>query len=192
MTFGGDYGYKDGTVSIILSACTESIRLSAHTESIILSALPAKSLILSAPPAESMILSAHAESMILSVHAESIILSSHHAESIILSSHHSNIIILSLHYPENIIFSAPIGCVIRQTAAATKKPTIGNTIDCRFTTLVNIASMAPPIGLPPKGAEFCHTLNILLVGHQCHCALLQLYFNSSVDVGQQTIRVSRL
>jgi hypothetical protein len=123
MTFGGDYGYKDGAESIIFSACTESIRLSAHTESIILTAPPAESLILSAPPAESMILSAHAESMImiLSARAESIILSLEHTESVILSLHHSKSIILSLYHPENITFSALFSCVMRLTVAATKK-----------------------------------------------------------------------
>jgi hypothetical protein len=47
-TFGGNYGFKDGVESMILSACTENI---------ILSELPAESVILSAPPTESMILS---------------------------------------------------------------------------------------------------------------------------------------
>jgi hypothetical protein len=37
MSFGGDYGYKDGTESIILATCTESMILSARAESIILS-----------------------------------------------------------------------------------------------------------------------------------------------------------
>ncbi len=49
MTFEGDYGFKDGAESMILSVCTESV---------ILSAPPAESMILSAPPAESIILSA--------------------------------------------------------------------------------------------------------------------------------------
>jgi hypothetical protein len=40
--------------------------------------------------------------------------------------------------------------------------------------------MAAPIGLPPKGAKFCHTSNRLLVRRQRCRALLQLYFNSSV------------
>ncbi len=71
------------------------------------------------------------------------------------------------------------GRVIALTAAA-KKKTTGNTDDCQFTTLVNRASTAPLIGLLPEGAEFCYTLYILLVGHQCCRALLQLYFNSSV------------
>ncbi len=46
-------------------------------------------------------------------------------------------------------------------------------------TLANSTSTMPPISQSPKGAKFCHTLNILLVGHW-HCqALLQLYFNYS-------------
>ncbi len=71
MTFGGDYGYKDGAESMILAEC-------------------AKSIILLAPQTESMIISAHTEahveSMILSVHAESMILSAH---AIILSAYAS-------------------------------------------------------------------------------------------------------
>jgi hypothetical protein len=65
------------------------------------------------------------------------------------------------------------------TAAATKAKPIGDYDDCRFTIIVNSASMVPPIGLPPKMAEFCHTSNRLLLGRR-HCsALLRLYFNSS-------------
>jgi hypothetical protein len=45
-----------------------------------------------------------------------------------------------------------------------KKTTICNTDDRQLMTLVNSASTVPLIGLPLKGAEFCHTLNILLVG----------------------------
>jgi hypothetical protein len=60
-----------------------------------------------------------------------------------------------------------------------KKTTIGKVDNRRLMTLVNSASTAAPIGLPPKGAKFCHTSNRLLVGHQCRSALLQLYFNSS-------------
>jgi hypothetical protein len=45
-----------------------------------------------------------------------------------------------------------------------KKKTIGKTDNHVYTTLVNSASTALPIGLPPKGAKFCHTSNILLVG----------------------------
>jgi hypothetical protein len=59
MTFGGDYGYKDGAESMILSALhAESMMFSAHTEA----------------HAESMILSAHAiiVSAFASVCAESI------------------------------------------------------------------------------------------------------------------------
>ncbi len=64
----------------------------------------------------------------------------------------------------------------------TKRITIGNTDDRRLTTLVNSTSTVPPIDLPPKGDEFCHTSNILLVGCWCRCALWRLYFNSSVVV----------
>jgi hypothetical protein len=32
--------------------------------------------------------------------------------------------------------------------------------------------LVPPIGLPPKGAKFCHTLNIYLVGCRRRRALL--------------------
>jgi hypothetical protein len=66
------------------------------------------------------------------------------------------------------------------TAVATEKKTISDTEDCQLTTLVNSTSTAPLIGLPPTGTKFCYTSNILLVGRQCHSALLQLYFNSSV------------
>jgi hypothetical protein len=45
-----------------------------------------------------------------------------------------------------------------------KKTSIGDTDD-QLTTLVNSPSTAPPIGLPPKMAEFCHTSKLLLVGH---------------------------
>jgi hypothetical protein len=61
-----------------------------------------------------------------------------------------------------------------------KKTTIGDYLYCQFTTLVNSASMAPLIGLPPKMAEFCHTSNRFLVRCGCCCALLWLYFSSSV------------
>jgi hypothetical protein len=65
------------------------------------------------------------------------------------------------------------------TAAATKTKPIGNCDNCWFTIIVNSVSMAAPIGLPPKMAEFCHTSNRSLLGRQ-HCrALLRLYFNSS-------------
>jgi hypothetical protein len=66
------------------------------------------------------------------------------------------------------------------TAMATKTKPIGNYDDCRFTAIVNITSTAAPIGRLPKGAEFCHTSNRLLVGCQRGRALLRLYFNSSV------------
>jgi hypothetical protein len=112
---------------------------------------------------ENMMLSAFTESMdTLSAGAES-------AQSIILSALPA----------ESMILSVLFGHVITLTAVATKKTTIGDTDDRRLTTLVNSASMAPPISLPPKIAKFCHTLNILLVGHQCRRALLWLYFNSS-------------
>jgi len=60
-----------------------------------------------------------------------------------------------------------------------KNKPIGNYDDCRFTIIVNSASTAAPIGLPLKMAEFCHTSNRLLLGHQRRRALLRLYFNSS-------------
>jgi hypothetical protein len=44
-----------------------------------------------------------------------------------------------------------------------KKTTISDTDDRRLMTLVNSASTAPPIGLLPMMAEFCHTSNRLLV-----------------------------
>ncbi len=65
------------------------------------------------------------------------------------------------------------------TAAATKTKPIGNDDDRQFTIIVNSASTAAPIGLPPKMAEFCHTSNRSLLGRQCRRALLRLYFNSS-------------
>jgi hypothetical protein len=70
------------------------------------------------------------------------------------------------------------------TAEAMKKTTIGNTDDCQLTTLVNSASMAPPIGLLQKGIKFCHTSKILLVGCQCRRATSRLYFNSYALVGR--------
>jgi hypothetical protein len=48
---------------------------------------------------------------------------------------------------------------------ATKKTTISDTADRQLTTLVISTSTLPPIGLPPKMAELCHTSNRLLVGH---------------------------
>ena len=65
------------------------------------------------------------------------------------------------------------------TAAATKTKPIGDDDDRRFTIIVNSASTAAPIGLPPKMAEFCHTSNRSLLGRQCRRALLRLYFDSS-------------
>ena len=86
-------------------------------------------------------------------------------------------------------FSAICLCyyaTIMLTAAwrgATKKTTIDDTDNCQLTTLVNSASTTPPIGLPPKGAKFCHTSNILLVGCWCRHTLSWHYFTSSVVVG---------
>ncbi len=68
-----------------------------------------------------------------------------------------------------------------------KKTSISNHQYCQFMTLANSTSMAPSIGLPPKGAEFCHTLNILLVGHQQCRALLRLYLNYSVAVRSSVV-----
>ncbi len=104
--------------------------------------------------------------------------------------------LLSAPPTESMILSALIGRVVTLTVAATKKTTIGDTDDCGLTTLVNSASTAPLIGLPPKGAKFCHTLDILLVGCLCRRALWWLYFNFSV-VGRlvglwSTIRVAGL
>ncbi len=87
------------------------------------------------------------------------------------------------YYPTIILTAARRG--------AMKKKTIGDTDDRRLTTLVNSASMAPPIGLPPKMAKFCHTFNRLLVRCWCCRALSWLYFNSYVSswlVGRSTIR----
>ncbi len=70
--------------------------------------------------------------------------------------------------------------------AATKTKPIGNDDDCRFTIIVNSASTAALIGLPQKMAEFCHTFNRSLLGHQCRRALLRLYFNSSAT-GQRLV-----
>jgi hypothetical protein len=65
------------------------------------------------------------------------------------------------------------------TAAATKTKPIGDDDDRRFTIIVNSASTAAPIGLPPKLAEFCPFSNRSLLVRQCRRALLRLYFNSS-------------
>ncbi len=85
------------------------------------------------------------------------------------------------------------------TAAATKTKPIGDDDDRRFTIIVNSASTAAPIGLPPKMVKFCHTPNRLLLGLQCRCALLRLYFNSSAtgwlvgrSVGRSEIKVAGL
>jgi hypothetical protein len=55
--------------------------------------------------------------------------------------------------------------------------------------MVDSASMAPQIGLPPKGAKFCHTSDRFLVVRQCHCALFWLYFNSTA-VGRPVIHIN--
>jgi hypothetical protein len=60
-----------------------------------------------------------------------------------------------------------------------KTKPIGDNDDCRFRIIVNSASKAVQIGLPPKMAKFCHTSNRLLLGCQRRRALLLLYFNSS-------------
>jgi hypothetical protein len=54
------------------------------------------------------------------------------------------------------ILSALFGCVITTSAGAKKKTTIGDIDYCGSMTLVNSASMAPPIGLPPKGKVLPH------------------------------------
>jgi hypothetical protein len=73
-----------------------------------------------------------------------------------------------------------LSCVITTlTAAATKTKPIGNDDDRRFTIIVNSASTAAPIGLPPNMAEFYHTSNRSLLVRQCRRALLWLYLNSS-------------
>ncbi len=127
--------------------------------------------------------------------AESIILSAGGTESMMLSvrtesmdplSASTDIIILSASPPESMILSALFGRVITPTAAATKTTTNGNTDDRQFMTIVNSASTAALIGLPPKMAKFCHTSNRLLVGCQRCCALLRLYFNSSA-VGRSLV-----
>ncbi len=72
------------------------------------------------------------------------------------------------------------------TAAATKTKPIGDDDDRRFMIIVNSASTAVPIGLPPKMTEFCHTSNRSLLVRQCRRALLRLYFSSSAT-GQQSV-----
>jgi hypothetical protein len=68
MTFGGDYGIKEGYDTLLSAGGIESMILSACTKSIILSTPPrvsvrvcpcAESIILSSGGVESMILSAH-------------------------------------------------------------------------------------------------------------------------------------
>jgi hypothetical protein len=73
------------------------------------------------------------------------------------------------------ILSVLFGRVIMQQQQLLKITTIGDTDNCRLTTLVNSASTAPPIGLPSKGAKFCHTSNIFLVEHQRRHALWRLF-----------------
>jgi hypothetical protein len=128
-----------------------------------------------------------AASMMLSACTESMIVSAPPAASMILSA-------LFCHVINTTYYHAMI------TVGATTKTTIGNTDDCRLQTLVNSASAAPPIGVPPKMAEFCHTSNRLLVERWCRRALWRLYFNHSAVsqlvgcllVGRSTIRVSGL
>jgi hypothetical protein len=60
-----------------------------------------------------------------------------------------------------------------------KTKPIGDNDDRRFTIIVNSASKAAQIGLPPKMAKFCHTSNRLLLGCRRRRALLLLYFNST-------------
>jgi hypothetical protein len=118
--------------------------------------------------------SGSAESIVLSVGgAESIILSAFGAKRLMLSVCAESMIV-SAPPAETMILSAPFDSVIMLTAVqqvATKQTTICNTDDHLFTTVVNSTSMAAPIGLPPKMAEFCHSSSRLLVGHQRRCAL---------------------
>ncbi len=102
------------------------------------------------------------------------------AESIILSASYSQgALRLSLTMRVYGTLTLRVSYSQQLTEAAMKKTTISNCQYCWLTSLVNSTSTAPPIGLPPKGAKFCHTLNILLVGHWCCRVLLRLYFNSS-------------
>ncbi len=81
------------------------------------------------------------------------------------------------------------------TAAATKTKPIGDCDDHRFKIIINSVSMAAPIGLPPKMAEFCHTSNRLLwywradaAVPYCGCILIPL-----LPVGGRSeIKVARL
>ncbi len=92
-----------------------------------------------------------------------------------------------MHSTESMILSALFDRAItllswkRGGGQQKKQQSAINTDDCRLTTLVNCASTALLIGLPLKGAKFCHTSNILLVGRQCCRALSRLYYNSSVS-----------
>ncbi len=90
----------------------------------------------------------------------------------------------------SMVLSAPFDCVVTLSkhyhansgaAGGNKKNNNQQYYDRRLTTLVNSTSTAPPIGLLQKMAEFCNTSNRLLVGRQCHRALLRLYFNSSTS-----------
>ncbi len=75
-----------------------------------------------------------------------------------------------------------------------KTKRIGDYDDRVFTIIVNSASKAAQVGLPPKMAEFCHTSNRLLLGCQRRRALLLLYFNSSAtgrSVGNKGCRSLR-
>ncbi len=79
------------------------------------------------------------------------------SDTVSASAESAESIILSAPPAESMILSALFGHVIKLTMAATKKITIGDADDSQLTS----ASAAPPIGLLPKGAKFCHTLNIL-------------------------------
>jgi hypothetical protein len=87
-------------------------------------------------------------------------------------------IILSAWPAESMILSALFDRGISHYAnsGGYENKLIGDYDDCRFTTIVNSASTAAPIGLPLKMAKFCHTSNRLLVGHRHHRALWRLYF----------------
>jgi hypothetical protein len=55
------------------------------------------------------------------------------------------------------ILSAPFGHVITLKRVAMRKTQLAIV---SIADVVNSTSTAPLIGLPPKGAKFCHTLNI--------------------------------
>jgi hypothetical protein len=84
------------------------------------------------------------------------------------------------------------------TPAATKTKPIDNYDNRQFTTIVNSASTAAPIGLPKKMAEFCHTSNRLLVGHNATvhyggCILILLRsVGCWLFVGQSTMKTATL